>query len=89
MSIANVLAWGFLGLGLLSDAWTVLLFWSTRHQPRMASGVPVLALIFYLLFCSIRSFLSLDCFVPLLAGLFIVHGLVQWALPAVLMRRQP
>ncbi|GHG72013.1 hypothetical protein [Comamonas sp. JC664] len=87
--IANVLAWGFLGLGLLCDASTVFLFWRTRHQPRMASGVPVVALIGYLLFCAIRTALSLDRFLPLLAGLVIVHGVVQWSLPALLRRREP
>ncbi|ATB47351.1 hypothetical protein [Corallococcus macrosporus] len=85
-AIGNALAWGFLGLGLLSDAYTVFLFWRTR-KGRMASGVPVVALICYLLFCSLRTALSRDCFVPLLAGLFIVHVLVQWVLPTVLGRR--
>lgn len=50
---------------------------------QMASGVPVVSLIFYARFCSIRSALSLSCFAPVLAAFCLVHLGVQWGLPVL------
>uniref|UniRef100_UPI0013D1A99D hypothetical protein n=1 Tax=Myxococcus vastator TaxID=2709664 RepID=UPI0013D1A99D len=77
VAVANALAWFLLALGLLTDGYTAFLFLSTARRKRMASGVPVVALIFYAQFCSIRSALSLPCFAPVLAALGLVHLGVQ------------
>lgn len=55
---------------------------------QMASGVPVVSLIFYARFCSIRSALSLSCFAPVLAAFCLVHLGVQWGLPVLLARQR-
>ncbi|NVJ00854.1 hypothetical protein HV824_22430 [Myxococcus sp. AM009] len=86
-AMANALAWLFLALGLLTDGYTAFLFLSTARRERMASGVPVVALIFYAQFCSIRVALSLPWFAPVLAALCLVHLGVQWGLPVALGRR--
>ncbi|NOJ83399.1 hypothetical protein [Myxococcus xanthus] len=87
-AMANGLAWFLLALGVLTDGATVFLLVTTARRKRMASGVPVVALLFYAQFCSIRSALSLSCFAPVLAALCLVHLGVQWGLPVLLARQR-
>ncbi|QQR48206.1 hypothetical protein JKA73_14790 [Myxococcus xanthus] len=88
IATANGLAWFFLALGLLADGVTVFLLVTTARRKRMASGVPVVALLFYAQFCAIRSALSLSCLAPVLAALCLVHLGVQWGLPVLLARQR-
>lgn len=87
-AMANGLAWFLLALGLLTDGYTAFLFLRTARMQQMSSGLPAVALIFYVQFCAIRSSLNLSCFAPVLAALCLVHLCVQWGLPVALARQR-
>ncbi len=84
-----ILAWVFLGLGLLIDGLCFILLMREVFGRRAPSGVPVVALICYWIAFSVRAATDLPWSLWYLLGLVLFHLVVHLKLPLALRKARP
>ncbi len=90
--MVDQISWGFLIVGVLGDFISLLRFlfhlanWLIRRRPGPYVGFPLLPLVFYAAFISMRQALDLDLRLDLVGALTVGHLLLQFFIPFVAMK---